>query len=131
MTVFVDTSSLFAALDRDEPRHAAVTRAFRNLADSRLVTHNYVLTESAALVERRLGKEHVRHLLTELVAPIEVLWVDEVVYSAATSAYLATDARGPSLVDFTSFELMRRQGIRTALAIDRDFADAGFDVTPG
>jgi uncharacterized protein len=61
---------------------------------------------------------------------VDVFWVDETTHGAAASAYLCSRASGPSLVDFTSFEVMRKLGIRTAFAVDRDFADAGFDVIP-
>jgi predicted nucleic acid-binding protein len=61
---------------------------------------------------------------------VEIVWVAEPTHSAAVSAYLAAGSSGPSLVDFTSFEVMRAHGIRVALAVDRDFAEAGFEVLP-
>jgi predicted nucleic acid-binding protein len=48
----------------------------------------------------------------------------------AAGAYLASTAQRPSRVDFTSFELMRQRGILGALAVERDFAGVGFDVSP-
>jgi predicted nucleic acid-binding protein len=39
--------------------------------------------------------------------------------------------RDLSLVDFVSFELMRREGIRTAFTFDRHFAEQGFECVPG
>lgn len=130
MTVFVDTSVLYTALDRVDEVPERVAAAFRDLADRALLTHNHVLAESAALIGRRLGKEQARHLLTHLVSPIEIVWIDESIHNAAASAYLATAARGPSFVDITSFEVMRRCGVTEAFALDRDFADAGFDLLP-
>lgn len=38
--------------------------------------------------------------------------------------------RRVSLVDWTSFLVMRRRGITTAFAFDADFAAEGFQVTP-
>jgi predicted nucleic acid-binding protein len=131
VTVFVDTSALYIALDAEDEFHEEVAGAFRDLQGQGLVTNNYVVTESVALVERRLRRQCARHLLTHLLAPIEIVWVDESIHGHATSGYLAAGSTGPSLVDFTSFEVMRRRGIRTALTVDRDFADAGFDVLPG
>lgn len=130
MTVFVDTSVLYALLDSDDPSHDPSREEFAQLKDTPLLTHSYVVVETVALVERRLGSEAARDLLDGLVAQLHVVFVDESVHSASTAAYLGAGARGPSLVDCTSFEVMRRHGIRTALAVDRDFADAGFDVIP-
>jgi predicted nucleic acid-binding protein len=46
------------------------------------------------------------------------------------SAFLAADRRGPSLVDFSSFEIMRRLGIRSAFTFDRHFRQYGFETFP-
>lgn len=131
MTVFVDTSGLFALLDADNDQNALAATAFASFADVELVTHSYVIVECAALVERRISREVAHVLLKDVLATTRIVWVDAAVHRAATSAYLASGARQVSLVDFTSFELMRTQGISRAFAFDRHFADAGFDVIPG
>lgn len=128
MTTLVDTSALYVLLDADDFAHARVAEAFDRLASDALLTHNYVVVESAALLERRFGSGAVRRLLIDILAPVEIVWVDESIHRAATSAYFAAGARCPSLVDFTSFEVMRLRGIRQALALDRHFAEAGFEL---
>ena len=66
------------------------------------------------------------------LAPIlHPVWVDESVHASAVASLLAAGRRGLSLVDCTSFELMRRNGLDEALALDRDFVDQGFGVSPG
>jgi len=121
---------VYTALDEKDERHERVAETFRDLAGEALLTHNYIVAGSAALVELRLGKERARHLITHLTAPIEIAWIDEATHKAAASAYLVTESRGPSLVDFTSFEVMRMRDITTAFALDRHFADAGFELIP-
>jgi len=59
---------------------------------------------------------------------LEVVWVGADLHAAAVAAHLQALRRRSSLVDHVSFELMRRRGLRTALALDRDFADAGFEL---
>jgi predicted nucleic acid-binding protein len=118
-------------LDRDQPRHADAARAFRELlAENRLTTHNYVVVESAALTQSRLGPAATRDLLDAIVPALDIAWIDEEIHRAATSALLAASRRRTSLVDYISFEVMRRQSIRTAFALDRDFAEAGFELIP-
>jgi predicted nucleic acid-binding protein len=131
LTVFVDSSALYGVLDDTDPHHARLAQELQELRGRRLLTHNYVVIESAALIRRRFGAEAVRRLLLDVLAPVEVVWVDESIHRAAVSAFLASGANRPSLVDFTSFEVMRLRGIQLALAVDRDFADAGFEVVPG
>lgn len=130
MTILVDTSAFYALLDDDDVRRAEVVGAFVELRSRRLLTHNYVVLEAAALVHRRLGGDYVKLLFGNLLAPIEMFCIDRPIHDAAVGAYLASGKRSLSLVDFTSFEVMRKLGIRTAFAVDRDFADAGFDVIP-
>lgn len=48
----------------------------------------------------------------------------------AITAMLAARRRPVSLVDWTSFEVMRSRGIGSAFAFDDDFAAQGFTVLP-
>lgn len=117
-------------MDAEDAAHARLTTVLGGFEDARLLTHNYVVVESTALVARRLGRRFVDRLLLDTLAPVDIVWVDETLHRSAIGAYLSSAAQHPSLVDFTSFEVMRQHGIRTALAVDRDFADAGFEVIP-
>jgi uncharacterized protein len=128
LTVFVDTSALYALVDRTDPRHPDVSQGLRALAGRPLLTHSYVVLESAALAECRLGRAVSHRLLRDILAPVEVVYIDESTHLAATGAYLAAGSRGPSLVDFASFEVMRARGITRAFALDRHFAEAGFEL---
>jgi predicted nucleic acid-binding protein len=132
VTTFVDTSGLYALLDRDDQNHAAAASWFAGTDPSTrdLLTHNYVVVESAALADRRLGGGAARGLLEDVLPVVSLLFVDESLHRAATSAYLAAMRRGPSLVDRVSFELMRHRGITQAFAFDRDFQAAGFSTVP-
>ena len=132
MSIFVDTSALVAFLDADQPRHAEVIDTWdRAVADEKaLFTSNYVLVESFALVQRRLGLEALRALADVLVPMLRPLWIDEELHAAAVASRFAAGRRKLSLVDCTSFELMRRRGPTDALALDDDFARQGFRLLP-
>ena len=102
------------------------------MADERpLFTSNYVLVETFALVQSRLGLEALRGLAGVIVPLLQPLWIDEELHEAALAALLVAGKRRLSLVDCTSFELMRRHGIRDVLALDADFARQGFRLLPG
>lgn len=131
MTVFVDSSALYALIDADDVNNRRAARSFTSLArNAVLVTHSYVCLETTALLQRRIGLRAVRALVDDVLPAIKVEWVDEELHGAATSACLAAGRREISLVDWTSFELMRRRAIATALAYDDDFVSQGFALTP-
>ena len=123
--IFLDTSVIYALADRRDEFHQLARRRFDLAlrAGSRLVTHNYVLLESMALLHRRLGRQAALHLARD-VAAFDVEWVGEALHQEATAALSA--GAGASLVDQVSFLVMRRRGIAEALAFDAEFVAAGF-----
>ena len=129
---FVDTSALLAFLDRDAAQHEEVVASSVEIFRERqAVTHNYVLIETEALARRRLGAAVARRLLEDVAPALEIVWVDAELHEAAVTGHLRSLRRRSSLVDHVSFELMRRRGMRSALALDDDFRREGFDLIPG
>lgn len=111
--------------------HEAAARCFDDLtAEPGAITHNYVVLEASALVQRRLGSEATRDLLEELVPALEIRWVGAELHDRASAGLLAAGRRRVSLVDWVSFEVMRRHGIERAFAFDRDFVAQGFETVP-
>ncbi len=132
MKILVDTSALLAVLSPEDQHHAAAGRWLtdsRRREGDRLVTHNYVVLESAALVRGRLGALATRALFEDLFPLVELAFVDRSLHRAAVSSYLARPS-GPSLVDRVSFHVMRDAGIRQAFAFDSDFGREGFETVP-
>jgi predicted nucleic acid-binding protein len=128
VTTFVDTSALLAVADRADTNHAKAKMLWQRLLESgaALLTTNYVLVETSALVQHRYGLDALRALAHEVLPALEIEWVGPDDHAAALAAVLASDRRHLSLVDCTSFEVMRRLGIPSAFAFDRHFADLGF-----
>ncbi len=132
MSLFLDTSGLYAFFVRTEERHGEVLRALRRaLEEGRdLWVTNYVLVETTALLQHRFGLAPVRDLTDRLVPLLRVHWVEEALHGRAAARLLRTDCRSLSLVDCVSFEFMRVRGLREALALDRQFAEEGFRLLP-
>jgi uncharacterized protein len=124
--VFVDTSAIYALLDRSDANHTAAADALPGLRDRQALTHNYVVVESVALTQARLGIDAVRRLLDDLLPIFELRFVSPELHASAVAALLAAGVRDVSLVDRVSFELMRRTGITEAFAFDRHFEQEGF-----
>ncbi len=130
MNVFVDTSAFLAVLDRSDVRHDAARRAWENLLDGThvLVSHNYVLVETSAVLARRLGIDAVRVFERDVRPVLRLVWVTPEIHEAAVGAHLAAGRRALSLVDCVSFEVMRRTGLRSAFAFDPHFRESGYEA---
>lgn len=130
MSVYVDTSALLALLDADESRHRDAASQWARLVeeDEPMLAASYVLVETFAVVQRRLGMEAVRALERDVLPLIETDWVGEEIHRVAAAALLGANRRGLSLVDCASFEIMRRRGLTRVFAFDQHFAEQGFEV---
>ena len=128
MTVFVDTSALFALLDADDAGHDLAFPAWSGGIDecARFVTTNYVIVETIALAQRRLDIHAVRALIDEILPMIDTIWVTDADHSTGLSLLLMAARRHLSLVDCVSFTVMRRMGIRDYLGVDPHFEEQGF-----
>ncbi len=132
MTVFLDTSAIYAVLDRDDSNARRAAVQWHDLVESRasLVTSNYVLVETVALAQSRLGMAAVR-ALSDCVEPmLAIEWVTREDHVAAQAALLAANRRRLSLVDCSSFVVLRRLEIQQVFAFDAHFAEQGFVVLP-
>ena len=130
MTVFVDTSALLALLDADDADHADAVAAWRRLAEegAPLLSSNYVIVETTAVAQHRLGLDAVRALVREILPLVEIAFIDSAIHEAAIAALLAAGRRQLSLVDCSSFELMRRREVGRAFAFDRHFREQKFTL---
>lgn len=132
MIIFLDTSALYAVLDRDDANHARAKERWAVLLDpdNALVTTNYILVESFALIQNRLGLGALRSFQEDILPLISVEWVDAAAHRAGVGALLAAGRRKLSLVDCVSFEAMRSLGLRTAFTFDPHFVEQGFLSVP-
>jgi predicted nucleic acid-binding protein len=119
-------------LVRSEEDHERVVEALSGLlkGNRRLVSTNYVLVETCALLQHRFGLPAVRDFENRLVPLLRVHWVDEGHHRRALERLFSADRRRVSLADSVSFVLMEAEGIREVLALDRDFEDQGFHLIP-
>lgn len=125
--IFVDTSAFYALADAGDPHHPDARRLLSALLEEEegLFTHNYVLIETIALVQNRMGTEAALQVADSADA-FEIEWVDRALHESALRAMKRARRRKISFVDQVSFLLMRSRGIDRAFAFDRDFRREGF-----
>lgn len=130
MTIFVDTSAIYAAIDVGDPNHEESVSAWKRFLrePERLMSHSLVEIESVALIQARLGLEAVNAFLDLVIPACDVVEISRDDRRKAVHDLIADNRRGVSLVDRVSFNVMRELRIERAFAFDRHFVDAGFEL---
>ncbi len=125
--IFLDISAIYALADKADPNHITAYKKFDLASKSGeiFLLHNYILVESAALLQARLGLQSALLFLEDAEA-FELEWVDLELHQEAVKELEKIGKRGISLVDCMSFIVMRRRDVKKAFAFDPDFEDQGF-----
>ena len=126
--VFVDTSAVFALLDRSDLCHGPARDVLGDLRRRRIgpLLTNFVVAESHALLLSRLSADIARRWLLDNVWPIERVSEDD--ESRARAILTQYTDKTFSYTDATSFAMMERLGLKTAFAFDPHFRQYGFQV---
>ena len=132
MKVFADPSGIFALLVGNDSMHQRAKLAFTDYAErkAQLFTSSFVLVETMALLQRRIGLTAVRDLNTRILPLFDIVWTDKEWYARAVQRLFLEGRKDLSLVDCLSFEIMDSYDILRAFAFDKHFTEMGFSL-PG
>ena len=130
MIIFVDTSGLFALLVQNDHMHIRAKQNFLCFAQhgAQLLTSSFVLVETAALLQRRVGLSAVHDFQSKIIPLLEIVWVNGDWYTRAIQRLFAVNSRNLSLVDCLSFEIMESREITHAFSFDKHFPENGFAI---
>jgi predicted nucleic acid-binding protein len=121
MSLFVDTSIWYAAADSADASNSIAKRILS--AGEALITTDHVLIETWTLIRHRIGRrpaERFWQALRDGVTIIEIVGAADL--EAAWEIGMAYRDQDFSIVDRTSFAVMRRLGLERAASLDDDFA---------
>lgn len=130
MNIFADTSGLFALLVRNDYMHVRAKRNFAYFAEhrARLLTSSFVLVETGALLQRRVGLTAVHDFQSKIIPLLEIIWVNSDWYAKAIQRLFGLNNRDISLVDCLSFEIMESREVTQAFTFDKHFPENGFPI---
>jgi predicted nucleic acid-binding protein len=126
--VLVDTSAVYALMDRNDAYHRKAVSILRSLPRRGLIPFltNFIIAECHALLLSRLSAEIAREWLLKQVWPVERVNIqDEDKARAIIRRY--TD-KTFSYTDATSFAVMERFGLTESFAFDPHFRQYGLTV---
>ena len=131
--VFLDSSGLLALTNVRDVYHRPAKAAWEQLSDEHWIafTTNFVVAEAHALFLTRLSHYHAASFLRQLsqssttllrVSARDEQRAREIIFQYADKDFSYTDA--------TSFAVMERLRIGTALTLDRNLAQYGWTTLP-
>jgi predicted nucleic acid-binding protein len=134
--LFVDASGWACLAVANDPCHAGTQAVYSSALghQRQIMTTNMILAElvplldSRARIARQAVIAYVEHVRTSPY--ITIIHVDEAIDQAAWDMLKQYSDKSWSLVDATSFVVMRRFGIDEALTTDHHIEQAGFKRLP-
>jgi predicted nucleic acid-binding protein len=128
LSTFVDTSAFYALMDANDNKHEDAMSTWSCLLDepNRMLSSNYVVVETIALLQHRLGLDAVHVFVEDMLPVVRIAWVTEADHAAALSILWGTGRRKVSFVDCTSFIVAKRLGAREVFCYDPHFEQFGF-----
>lgn len=128
--IFVDTSGFIALMDADDYYHKLAKQTWESYAEEEctLSTSDYVRLESWALIQRRLGAQAALDFADLILPTCSMIPVGEDGFASSIHQWRMARRRNLSLVDITSFLIMRNHQIMEAFSFDGHFAEEGFVI---
>ena len=126
--LLVDTSAVYALIDRDDTYHRKAVSLLRSLPPRGLtpLLTNFIVAESHALLLSRLGAEIARDWLLRQIWPVERITPED--EEKAREIIRRYSDKSFSYTDATSFAVMERLGIKEAFAFDPHFRQYGLKL---
>ncbi len=132
LEIFVDTSGWGNLVDKNQPYHQLMVQLYREAKQQkrRLITSNYVITEVVALLTSplRIPRPKIISFVNSLKQSpyIDIIHIDLEKDDEAWILLASREDKEWSLVDCSSFIIMKERGILEALTNDIHFEQAGF-----
>lgn len=121
MTLFVDSSTWFAAAQTADRWHSRATDILGS--GESLLTSDHVLAESWQMIRSRIHRDAAERFWEGLRRGVaDLAWVGAADLEAAWAIGRLFPDQDFSLVDRTSFAVMERLGLTRAASFDRHFA---------
>lgn len=100
----------------------------RSENDFYLQTSNYIIVETLALLQSRLGFEAANLWYQDVLSLAEVLWIDGSMHNLAYELWLGLGRRKLSFGDSVSFLAMKHYKVQKVFGFDKHFDEQGFEI---
>ena len=130
-SVFIDTSAWIAEARTEDKNHATAEKLFKSLQNVRsIITTDLVFSETVTLLKRKSSHRVAVEFGEKLKQSnlITMVHICNDLMDEGWLSFIRYHDKAFSFVDCTSFVIMKKYGITKALAFDRNFEQAGFEI---
>lgn len=130
--IFVDTSGWGNLVDQSQPYHSLMVQLYRLAKQEKrkLITSNYVITEVVALFTNplKISRHNIIGFINSLKnSPfVQIIHINQEIDDQAWILLESRKDKEWSLVDCSSFIIMKKRNILEAFTNDKHFEQAGF-----
>lgn len=131
MKAFLDTSGFYALVSSTDRFHVNARDAYESLIldDVPLYTSSYVLVESIALIQRRLGYSVLKAFVDSVTEVFLIIWVGEKIHKDAWNLVEQRQGGEFSFVDATTI-LIAKEIDAHVVTFDDSFKKVGIKTLP-
>ena len=133
-SVFLDTGYVIALEAADDQYHDTAVQHWQGFTTQlpSLVTTSYVFDEVVTFFNSRNQHAKASEIGSRLLSSptVQLVHVDEALFHDNWRYFTQHADKSYSLTDCVSFIVMERFNVRTALAFDQHFVQAGFEKLP-
>ena len=131
--IFVDTSAWIMLLNSSERQHKEAKERYRQLANTKLVVTNLVISETYTWLRIKVGFKEALNFLNAMqrkkeLGQLEVIYSDYNFEQEAVLLLKKYRDHDFSYADAVSFAVMKKSGLKSAFAYDSHFVTAGFNL---
>lgn len=122
-SVFVDTSALYALINRSDIDHGRAIDCLSSLSDGNtsLITSNFILSETYTLILYKIGRTTALRVINGIRESYEIERISLKDEENAWQIITDFDDKNFSYVDATTFAIMTRLGLGEVFSFDDHF----------
>lgn len=122
-SIFVDTSALFALINRSDVDHERAKCYLSSLSqdNATLIISNFILSETYTLILYKIGRTPALNAVNGILKTCELERISEEDEQQAWRIINDFDDKDFSYVDVTTFAVMTRLGLTKAFSFDEHF----------
>ena len=119
-------------IDRSDVYHESAKRQWGELVenDSCLVTSNYIVSETAGLLQFKIGFDAAKCWYRDVLEILETKWVDPTIHQRAYELWLNLGLQNLRLEECVTFAFMHHHQIDNIFCFKSIFAAYGFCAIP-